>query len=70
MTVEIIRTKEEEREKEELTPEEIRRRVRYLVSREPEVLFALIEELMDKLEIPREKQEEIIKEALNKWMNY
>lgn len=72
MTVEIIPPEKDEEleEEEELTPEEFRRRVRLLAFREPELFFALFETLMDKLEISKEEQEEVIKGALNKWQNY
>ena len=67
MTVEEVRDISEEEEKEELTPDEARRRLRRLAWEQPDLIFAMFEALMDHLGISEEDQSRIVKEGARKW---
>lgn len=67
MTVEEVRDISEEEEKEELAPDEARRRLRRLAWEHPDLIFAMFEALMDHLGISEEDQNRIVKEGARKW---
>ena len=66
MIVEEVKEAEEE-EREELTPDEARRRLRRLAFEQPDLIFMMFEALMDHLGISEEDQDRIVKEGARKW---
>jgi hypothetical protein len=51
----------------EITEAEARKRFRKLAWEQPDFNFSILEALMDSLDIPKEKQREIINEGARKW---
>jgi len=64
-----VRDLDEEEEVEEfpITPEEARKRFRRLAWEQPDFNYSVLEALMDHLNIPPDKQREIITEGVRKW---
>jgi len=59
---------EDVEEETEPTPEEIRRRLKAMTRERPDVIFSIVECLMEYLGIPPEEQYKILEESANRWM--
>ena len=55
---------EEEEEREPLTPEELRARVRIMALSQPDIVFSILEELMEKLDVDIDA---VIRGGMRRW---
>lgn len=67
MTVEIVPVGEEEEEEIELTPEELRARIKAMSMSTPDLTFSMLESLMNHLGISDEDQDKILREGVKNW---